>query len=249
MSVTTALDRDGATVHRMNPGQARETVFYASLPAPPHGSGTEGEETKSRLVSILWEYRSRTPTSPGEQGQSAARTGFPIRLVHGPLGNPSLLVGKFRGPAISFSRGGGKLWAALCDDRFHIGIDAADNDEFRGGYPDQRVFHREELAHALTVTGGNREEASALLWSVKEAFVKALGCAFHLVDPLQISVRQSAVSLAGWGVWRVFPVSITGKALLRFPLAAGRPFRVHSLPQRGIWLSIAHVERSLTNHA
>ena len=248
MSETSTLHRNGTTLHLMNPDQGRETVFYGSLPAPPHGSGTKEEETKSRLVSTLLDYRAKTKKSHGEQGQSSARAIFPTQLACSPLGKPFLLSGEQRGPAISFSQGGAKLWAALCAGNSDIGIDVADREEFRGGYPLQRVFHREELEHALGLTGGIREEASALLWSIKEALVKALGCAFHLVDPLQISVRQSAVSMAEGHGWRVFPVSITGKALLRFPLAAGRSLWVHSLPQRGMWLSIALVERSMTNH-
>ncbi|NVN91339.1 MAG: 4'-phosphopantetheinyl transferase superfamily protein [Desulfuromonadales bacterium] len=243
------MDRGQATAHRLNPVQGGGHVFYASLPAPPEGSGANGEETRSRLVSILWDYRATTKNPPGKQGRSSSRAAFPIRLVRGPLGKPFLLSGDHRGPAISFSQGGGKLWVALCGNDSEIGIDAAGSDEFRGGYPVQRVFHPEELEHALGLTSGNREEASALLWSIKEALVKALGCAFHLVDPLQISIRQSSGSLVTGEGWCAFPVSLTGKALQRFPLATGRSLWVHSLPQRGMWLSIALVDRSLTSHA
>jgi len=47
--------------------------------------------------------------------------------------------------------------------------------------PFSRVFHAQELQHALRLAGGDLEKASALLWSIKEAVVKALGCGFHLV--------------------------------------------------------------------
>ena len=47
------------------------------------------------------------------------------------LGRPHLLLGKYRGPAISFSEGGGQLWAALCGDESDIGIDVAEADEFQ----------------------------------------------------------------------------------------------------------------------
>ena len=63
-------------------------------------------------------------------------------------------------------------------------------------------------------------KASALLWSVKEAVVKALGCAFHLVDPLQITVYPSAEGTVDGDGGYTFPVCLSGKALVRFPIAA-----------------------------
>jgi hypothetical protein len=115
-------------------------------------------------------------------------------------------------------------------------------DEFQGEYPFHRVFHPQELQHALRVAGRDVEKASALLWSIKEAVVKALGCAFHLVDPRQITVYPSVVGGGGY----IFPVGLSGKALVRFPLAAGRSLWVRSLPQRKMWLSIALLSRRPT---
>jgi hypothetical protein len=89
------------------------------------------------------------------------------------------------------------------------------------------------------LAGGDLEEASALLWSIKEAVVKALGCAFHLVDPRQITVYPSVRGAAGGNGGYTFPVGLSGKALVRFPLVAGRSLWVRSLPQRKMWLSIA----------
>jgi hypothetical protein len=89
------------------------------------------------------------------------------------------------------------------------------------------------------LAGGDLEMAAALLWSVKEAVVKALGCAFHLVDPRQITVYPSAAGAAGANGGYTFPVSLSGKALVRFPVAAGRSLWVRSLPQVKMWLSIA----------
>jgi len=82
-------------------------------------------------------------------------------------------------------------------------------------------------------------KASALLWSVKEAVVKALGCAFHLVDPLQITVYPSAEGAADGDGAYTFPVGLSGKALARFPIAARKLLRVRSIPQGKMWLSIA----------
>jgi hypothetical protein len=140
---------------------------------------------------------------------------------------------------------GGKVWAALCGDGSDIGIDVAGAGEFQSDYPYQRVFHPEELEHALKLTGGVLDMASALLWSIKEAVVKALGCAFHLVDPLHINVYP-LVESSGGGY--TFPVGLSGKALVRFPLAGERPLRVRSLPQDSLWLSIALVTRRPTVH-
>jgi hypothetical protein len=165
-------------------------------------------------------------------------------VVRGLLGKPHLLLGEYRGPAISFSEGGGKVWAALCGDESDIGIDVASTDEFHREYPLHRVFHPQELQHALRLAGGDLEKASAMLWSIKEAVVKALGCAFHLVDPRQIYIYPSIED----GVGYTFPVDLSGNALVRFPLAAGRSLWVRSLPQRKMWLSIALLNRRPTGH-
>ena len=116
-----------------------------------------------------------------------------------------------------------------------IGIDAAEADEFQGEYPVHRVFHGPELHHALLLAGGDLAGASALLWSIKEAVVKALGCAFHFVDPRQINVYPAVGRDGGY----TFPVGLSGKALLRFPLNPGRSIWARSLPWEKMWLSIA----------
>jgi hypothetical protein len=180
--------------------------------------------------------------------QSYNRAAFPIQVERGLLGRPHLLLGKYRGPAISFSGGGGKVWVALCGDESDIGIDVAGTDEFHREYPLYRVFHPQELQHALRLAGGDLEEASALLWSIKEAVVKALGCAFHLVDPRQITVYPSAGGALGGDGGYTFPVGLSGKALVRFPIAAGWSLWVRSLPQSKMWLSIALLNRRPTGH-
>jgi hypothetical protein len=111
----------------------------------------------------------------------------------------------------------------------------AGTDEFPEEYPYHRVFHDGEFQHALGLAGGELANASALLWSIKEAVVKALGCAFHLVDPLQINVYPSVTRVDGG---YDFPVRLAGKALMRFPIGAGRSIWVRSLPHVKMWLSI-----------
>ena len=237
-----AKDRDVITVHTLHPVPLRGPVFYASLPsdvAPPTGDRANGEEARHRLVSTLWDHL----VAMERPLRTRNRAAFPIRVVSGLLGRPHLLLGECQGPAISFSEGGGKVWAALCGDESDIGIDVAGTDEFQGEYPVHRVFHPQELHHAVRLTDGDLEEASALLWSVKEAVVKALGCGFHLVDPRHITVHPSE-----GGDGHTFPVSLSGKALDRFPLAACQSLWVHSLPHGKLWLSIALSNRRPTVH-
>jgi phosphopantetheinyl transferase (holo-ACP synthase) len=245
-----AQDRDGVTVLTMNTIHQSGPVFFASLPCGPRdkvptkGPGTDGEEAKLRLVSTLWGHLAASENPLWKRSKSSNRDDYPIQVVRGTLGRPELLLGESRGPAISFSKGGGRVWAALCGDDSDIGIDVAESDEFGRDYPVQRVFHPEEFEHALSLADGDPENASALLWSIKEAVVKALGCAFHLVDPRHISVYPAAVENGKY----TFPVGLSGKALNRFPLVDGRPLRVRSLPQGKLWLSFALVNRRPAGH-
>jgi len=242
MRVTMVKDSEVVTVHTMNPGPQRGPVFYASLPsdtAPP-----KGHETKHRLVSTLWDHLVTTESHLCKPSQTPNSAAFPIQVESGVLGRPHLLLGGYRGPAISFSEGGGKVWAALSGDMSDIGIDVAGSDEFQGEYPFHRVFHPQELHHALRLAGGDLAGAAALLWSVKEAVVKALGCAFHLVEPRHITVHPSEGGEGGY----TFPVGLSGKALVRFPLVPGQSLLVRSLPQGKLWLSIAHWNRRPADH-
>lgn len=238
-------DCEVLTVNSVSFVHGRGPVYYASLTCGPRdtetpkGHGTNGEEAKHRLVSALWDHLVAMESPLWKRCQSSNRAAFPIHVVHNPLGRPQLLLGECEGPAISFSEGGGKIWAALCGDVSDIGIDAAETDEFSKEYPFHRVFHVHELQHVLRLTSGDLKKASALLWSVKEAVVKALGCAFHLVDPREICVRPSGEG----GDEYTFSVCLSGKALVRFPIAAGRTLLVRSLAQRKGWLSLALLNR------
>jgi len=249
MGVDVATDCQGLTVHSVSSIGRRGPVFYASLPYGPCATEilkrcrTNGAGDKHRLVSTLWDHLMAMESPFWKRCQSSNRAAFPIRVVRGLLGRPHLLLGEYRGPAISFSEGGGKVWAALCGDESDIGIDVAGTDEFQREYPFHRVFHAQELQHALRLAGGDLEKALALLWSIKEAVVKALGCAFHLVDPWQITVYPSVGWATGGDGGYTFPVGLSGKVLVRFPIGANRSIWVRSLPQRKMWLSIALLNR------
>ena len=232
-------------VHAVSFGHGRGSVFYASLPYGPcaaetlKGCRTNETGDKHRLVSTLWNHLVAMESPLWKRCQSSNRAAFPIQVVRGLLGRPHLLLGEYRGPAISFSEGGGKVWAALCGDESDIGIDVAGTDEFHREYPSHRVFHEQELQHALRLEGGDLEKASALLWSIKEAVVKSLGCAFHLVDPRQITVYPSTGGAVGEEGGYTFSVGLSRKVLARFSIDAGRTIFVRSLPRVKMWLSIA----------
>ena len=238
MGVDVAQDHHGITVHAMSAVHRRGPVFYASLPheiETPKGHGMNAGGARHRLVSILWEHLVTMDSPRWKCRLSSNRAAFPIQVVRDPLGKPHLLLGEHRGPAISFSEGGGAVWAALCGDESDIGIDVAEIDEFQGDYPFHRVFNAQELQHVVRLAGGDVEKVPALLWSIKEAVVKALGCGFHLVEPRDIYVHPA---VEGDGEY-TFPVCLSRKALERLPIGAGRSIWVRSLPQVKLWLSIA----------
>ncbi|MHB8789778.1 MAG: 4'-phosphopantetheinyl transferase family protein [Desulfobulbaceae bacterium] len=226
------------TVHAVNFDHRGGPAFYASLPGDGEtrkGSAANAAGNRDHLVSILLDHVVAQENTFWKCLHSYDRVALPIRIGHGPLGRPHLMAGECRLPGVSFSEGGGKVWAALCGDESDIGIDAAPFEEFRGEYPLHRVFHDQELQHALRLTGGDPAKAAALLWSIKEAVVKALGCGFHLVAPRQVHVYPSTGEGRGYS----FPVGLSGKGLERFPEGAGRSIRVRSFPGEKMWLSIA----------
>jgi phosphopantetheinyl transferase (holo-ACP synthase) len=240
-----AKNCQGLTVHTLSSVHGRGPVFYASLPRGQCTTEdlkinrTIGAGARHRLISTLWDHLATRESPLWKCSQSSHRAAFPIQMVHDPLGKPHLLWGGHRGPAVSFSEGGGRVWAALCADKSEIGMDVAGPNEFKGHfqgeYPFQRVFHAEELHHAMRLEGADVAKASALLWSIKEAAVKALGCGFHLVDPREICVHPSAEGDDGY----TSSVCLSGKALARFPESVRGSLSVRSIPRGEIRLSIA----------
>lgn len=238
-----AEDCQGITVHAASFDDRGGPVFHASLPCSSeifNGHGTNASGDRLRLASVLWNHLAAIESPLWKCFHPSRRAAVHIRVVHGALGKPHLLLGEYRGPAISFSECGGNVWAALCGDQSDIGIDVAGTDEFPKEYPFHRVFNDRELQHALRLAGGELGNASALLWSVKEAVVKALGCAFHLVDPMQINVYPP---VAGGDDGYIFPVRLSGKPLMRCQAGACRSIWVRSLPRVKMWLSITLMNR------
>ena len=233
-----AQDRREVIVQAVRLVSCGGVVFYASVPGKSTTStacATSRTENRRRLVTILWEHLRAKESPLWKRPDFSNRVALPIQIVHDTLGRPHLMLGEHRGPAISFSTAGEEVWAALCADESDIGIDVAGSAEFQQGYPMHRVFHVQELHQALELARGDLAMAAALLWSIKEAVAKALGCAFHLVDPRDIHVYPSATEDGG----PAFSVRLSGKALVRFPMADHRPISVRSLPRAETWLSIA----------
>ena len=126
------------------------------------------------------------------------------------------------GPAVSFSRAAGRLWAALTYTG-QVGADLALPSEFEESYPWARAFRPAEFAWARTLVGGDTAGAAALLWALKEAVVKALGVGFHLLDPLEVE----AVNPRPW------------QGGVRVAVQAGRILPAWARPEAGGWLAIA----------
>jgi hypothetical protein len=205
-----------------------EPALVASMPAalPASGPGAESrlqwEAAKEALARFLAKHL-------------LVRNLSALTLERDPLGKPQICLGATPGPAISFSWSAGRLWAALGRPECGLGVDAAAPREFAGSYPHQRVFRESEWQTAVTLTAGNREEAAALLWSVKEAVVKAWGCGFHFLSPRQVEVQVAGPGEHGY-LWH----GCLGNPDRDGPLPEGRePCPAVSVRLKEVWLSVA----------
>lgn len=165
------------------------------------------------LLRALGRLDSRWRTLPGENA---------LALRKSALGRPHLLLGGQQGPSVSFSHGEGRLWAAMCSQGC-VGIDVAYPEEFDGGYPLARAFNPEELDVSMTICSNDTGRGAALLWSAKEAAVKAAGAGFNRFDPLEVHVK---------------PPRFKEKSIL-FEVFADRPIWVWARAEGRGWLSVA----------
>ena len=180
-------------------------------------SDLAGAGAKERLVRRL--LASLPGQDPGGAGQWAPGT---VSLESTALGQPRLILGGQPGPAVSFSQAAGRLWAAMTPAG-QVGVDAAMPAEFEESYPWARAFRPAELDWARPMGAGATAAAAALLWSLKEAAVKALGVGFHFLDPLAVEVESPRPWQGGWRVW----------------VKAGRILPAWARPEAGGWLAIA----------
>jgi phosphopantetheinyl transferase len=138
------------------------------------------------------------------------------------LGRPCLLIGDKPGPSLSFSHGEGRIWAAMCDTG-SVGIDVAYPEEFAGDYPFARAFRPEELDFARELCHNDTTRGLALIWSAKEASVKATGAGFNRLDPLDVRVGAPLLREQG----------------ILFEVLADRPISVWAKTEGRGWLSVA----------
>ncbi len=143
---------------------------------------------KSLLIRNLLRFAgtSQGPVCEAPAGASE------IQIKSGALGKPELYVDGHEGPSVSFSHTAAATWGALCWTGGIVGIDVACREEFPHNYPFHRAFHEEEFSKELEITQGNISEAAVLLWTAKEAVVKCIGTAFHLIDPLELRMVAGA---------------------------------------------------------
>jgi phosphopantetheinyl transferase (holo-ACP synthase) len=142
-------------------------------------------------------------------------------------------MGDREGPAVSFTHLGLTTWAALAPRNCAIGIDAASRNEFTGQYPFHRAFQDGELDAVPAEVVVDAPDAAAAVWSVKEAAVKALGCGFWLVDPLELYVSEWRRIRQGFAS----RVTLSGRTRQRFMSAELRPLRVCTFREHEVWVS------------
>ena len=168
-----------------------DPVLVASMPAAWRSSTQEWEG--ARLRQAAKESLARF------LAQHLLERELPdLSLDSDPLGKPQIWLGAAPGPALSFSWSAGRLWAAIGRSGSGLGLDAAAPEEFAEPYPHQRVFLEAEWQTAITLAAGDPAEGAALLWSVKEAVVKANGCGFHFFSPREVKVQFTAPGENGY---------------------------------------------------
>ncbi|MEK6196472.1 MAG: 4'-phosphopantetheinyl transferase superfamily protein, partial [Deltaproteobacteria bacterium] len=159
-----------ATIRTLAAGVLGESVVFASTPSGP-GAKQNLVSTLVQAMEIVDPYGRIPPGSP------------PLSLYKTPLGQPCLLLEDRPGPSLSFSHGEGQTWAAICNTG-SVGIDVAYPQEFAGAYPFARAFRPEEVDIVKMLGHNDISRGAALLWSAKEAAVKASGTGFNHFDPL-----------------------------------------------------------------
>jgi hypothetical protein len=187
--------------------------------------------TRLEVVALMLGYIRQVRSGNGSEDEAHLSQ---LILRHDALGRPVIFLGRERGPSVSFSYSHGIVWGALCEEGSLCGIDSARGDEFAPGYPFERAFSEKELAQAVKTMTTNRGEVAAALWSAKEAVVKAIGCGFNLVDPLEVTIRPAIVysdEFQGHGI-------VSERVLSRVPLR-GPVFQVRTFRHEHDWVSVA----------
>jgi hypothetical protein len=196
-------------IHLLAPLVPGGSILFASTKS---GSGA-GHRLASTLMGALARLDPHWSHWPDESA---------LTLHKGTLGGPCLLLGEKQGPSLSFSYGRERLWAALCS-KGRVGIDVAYPEDFVTGYPFDRAFRPEELDCARALCHNDKARGAALIWSAKEASVKATGEGFNHFDPLQVRVRAPLVKEQGF----------------LFEVLADRPITAWARTEDTGWLCVA----------
>jgi phosphopantetheinyl transferase len=138
------------------------------------------------------------------------------------LGQPFLLLGDSPGPSLSYSLNQDRIWAAM-SSKGSVGIDVARFEEFFDDYPFSRAFLPEEFSLVSDCCSNDIPGSAALLWSLKEAAVKAIGTGFNHFDPLTVRVSKPRRS----------------EPEMFFEVMADRPITTWSKALDDGWLSVA----------
>jgi phosphopantetheinyl transferase len=214
-------------------------VLYASVPWTDLKIGrSERHIVKIRVLRALRNRAARLTGSVTETARAGEASD--MELTADTLGRPIAIVGTTPGPPVSFAHCPGRTWGALSLGASPIGIDAAFPDEFTGPYPFDRAFHPEEFSAALERSQGEREPAAALLWSIKESAVKALGYGFRLLDPLDLTVRFERETVDR----QAFSAVLSQAALTRLSMETIVPVVGFSFRERYFRVSLAEVNPS-----
>lgn len=160
------------------------------------------------------------------------------RLYNDQWGRPRFCTEGGTELSVSFTFVDEWAWGALCPKPNMVGIDAALSTEFGEDYPFGRAFHLRELDTCIQLCGGNPAEAAATIWSVKEAVVKALGCGFRLLDPLDLEAWPTQAADECLRFW----VHFSDRAVQEYPAIASSPVAVANIERSGSRLSFAAVD-------
>ena len=216
-------------------GIVDQLILYTSVRWIDPQTGWSGRhEMKARVLRALWRPATRL-TSFWTDVTSGGLADVEVRADR--LGRPIAFVGTTPGPPISFTHSSGRTWGALNLGTSHIGIDTATPDDFAERYPFDRAFHPWEFSSALQHTDDYGESAAALLWSIKESAVKALGCGFRLLSSLDLSVTLERAT----GDRLTFSVFLSKAALARLPEETTVPVVGLSFREHGVRVSLAAV--------
>lgn len=217
--------------------QDRPVLWSCCGLSPSANRSERREEKKERLLRAL--LRSFMASGRGADLRVTEHP-FSYNVIFERLGKPRIVLNDAMGPSISFSHCSGMTWAALAGHDSEVGIDAARADEFEGDYPLNRAFHSGELDPLLEKTGGNRSESAASVWSAKEAFVKALGCGFHLFSPLEVTTAPLALQ----SDHALFRVRLSDKGLEKVRCSGESQMEITSFRLGEVWVSIAAADRN-----